>query len=57
MHFNTVHEIKEDGVLMGYTIPTSTEPLWVPLAVGNRHYDEIIRRISENDATLTVVAA
>jgi|TARA_R110000744_G_scaffold99016_6_gene191336 hypothetical protein len=57
MHFNTVHEIKEDGVLVAYTIPTSAEPLWVPLVQGNRQYDEITRRISENDATLTVVAA
>ncbi len=55
MHFNTVHEVKEDGVLVGYTIPTSTEPLWVPLAVGNRHYDEIVARIA-ND-TLEVISA
>ena len=55
MHFNTVHEVKEDGVLVGYTILTSTEPLWVPLAVGNRHYDEIVARIA-ND-TLEVISA
>jgi hypothetical protein len=56
MHFNTVHEVKEDGVLVGYTIPTSTDTLWVPLAQGNRFYDEITARIAGNDPTLEVVS-
>jgi hypothetical protein len=43
---------KEDGVNFGITATIEGQELHVPLAAGNRHYDEIMRQVEAGTLTI-----
>jgi hypothetical protein len=49
LELHIVREIHdEDGTLIGYEA-NNTSGGFIPLAPGNRHYDEIVERIAASD--------
>ena len=52
INIKSAQYVAENDTVIGITVVIEEETLGVPLAAGNRHYDEIMRQV--NDGTLTI---
>ena len=52
MNITAAQYLAQDGNNMGINATIDSVEVFVPLAPGNRHYDEIMRQVAAGDLTI-----